>query len=405
MESATIEIHKKLDVNLRYKWDQFVSNASPFLQYDYCEIIDSTLGKDLSYRYVIFKKDGDWIGVAPMQVTSAITSNFDGNLPEDHALVKLLVQGLSFGKKKLEFKVIVVGNSLISGELGYLFDDKISIEERARLIHNATLKIEQEEQESGSKISATIVKDFIGLTKEADAAFGSFGYFDFQVDPCMVMPVLSSWKNFDDYLGDLNSKFRTKAKAALKRSKDIEIKELSSGEIDLHKEKIQVLYDQVYAKADFKMGQLNPDSFRELKAQWADHFFFKGFFLKDEMIAFQTGFYCDGTLEAHMVGIDYSFNHEYALYPTMLYSYIDVAISKRFENISFGRTAMEIKSSVGAQDQSLHCFIRHRKTMPNKFLGLLFGFVKPAEHELRNPWKKETLDIHPELLNSGLKKK
>lgn len=397
MGEESIEIHDSLDVNLRFKWDEFVSGSSPFLQSRYCEVLDKSLGESLVYRYVVFKRNGEWIGVAPMQVTDAITSKLESNLPEDHTLVKLLVQGLSFGRKKLEFKVLVVGNSFISGEHGYHFHPDIPVKEVARLIHEATLKVEQRQKAEGKAISATIIKDFIGLTKKADAAFGSYGYFDFQVDPNMVMPILPNWKSFDDYLSDLNSKFRTKAKAALRRSSEVEVVDMNEVEISKHSKDIQKLYDEVYSRADFKLGHLTPETFIQMKAKLEDHFMFKGYFYQGKLIAFQTGFMCQNVLEAHMVGIDYSLNQELAVYQTMLYTYIKEGIKNKVGFINFGRTAMEIKSTVGATDQRLHCFIRHRKSIPNKFLGMLFGFVKPTEHELRNPWKKEVLSNYPEL--------
>lgn len=397
MGGESIEIHDSLDVNLRFKWDEFVSGSSPFLQSRYCEALDESLGDSLEYRYVVFKRKGEWIGVAPMQVTDAITTKLESNLPEDHALVKLLVQGLSFGKKKLEFKVLVVGNSFISGEHGYHFHPEIPVEDVARMIHEATLKVEQHQTAEGKSISATIIKDFIGLTKKADSAFGSYGYFDFQVDPNMVMPILPNWNSFDDYLSDLNSKFRTKAKAALRRSSEVQVVDMNVDEIERYSEDIQKLYDEVYSRADFKLGYLTPQTFIQMKAKLADQFMFKGYFFQEKLIAFQTGFVCQNVLEAHMVGIDYSHNQDLAVYQTMLYTYIREGIKKKVGFINFGRTAMEIKSTVGATDQHLHCFIRHRKSIPNKFLGVLFGFVKPTEHELRNPWKKEVLLKFPEL--------
>ena len=62
---------------------------------------------------------------------------------------------------------------------------------------------------------------------------------------------------------------------------------------------------------------------------------------------------CQNNLDAHFVGINYEYNREYAVYQRMLYDYIQIAIENRLQQINFGRTASEIKSSVGAEPQNL----------------------------------------------------
>ncbi len=54
----------------------------------------------------------------------------------------------------------------------------------------------------------------------------------------------------------------------------------------------------------------------------------------------------------------------------MLYEYIRIGISKKLKTINFGRTASEIKSSVGAIPQDLTMYLRHKKTIKNKILKL-----------------------------------
>jgi hypothetical protein len=76
----------------------------------------------------------------------------------------------------------------------------------------------------------------------------------------------------------------------------------------------------------------------------------------------------------------------------MLYEYIREAIRMKTRQVIFGRTAMEIKSTVGAFPVDMKCYIRHRKKAPNALLKLLFGYIKPSDFEQRVAFKQKELE-------------
>lgn len=56
----------------------------------------------------------------------------------------------------------------------------------------------------------------------------------------------------------------------------------------------------------------------------------------------------------------------------------------------FARTALEIKSSVGAVPENLYCYLRHQNPLVNKFTGTLLDYLKPVEEWLpRHPFKSQ----------------
>ena len=57
--------------------------------------------------------------------------------------------------------------------------------------------------------------------------------------------------------------------------------------------------------------------------------------------------------------------------------------------LNFGRTASEIKSSVGAEPQDLTVYIRHKKTIRNKFLKLFLLKIQPSEFNQKFPFKRD----------------
>jgi hypothetical protein len=57
--------------------------------------------------------------------------------------------------------------------------------------------------------------------------------------------------------------------------------------------------------------------------------------------------------------------------------------------ISFGRTALEIKSSVGALPFPATALMRHSRSVTNFLVRWLVSMFQPEKAELRQVWKQE----------------
>lgn len=76
------------------------------------------------------------------------------------------------------------------------------------------------------------------------------------------------------------------------------------------------------------------------------------------------------------------------LYLNMLYNMTEFGIENGFEKIIFGRTALEIKSSVGAEPVNMSGFIFHTNPLINKYIGKLFNSLEPEVNwQQRHPFK------------------
>jgi hypothetical protein len=63
-------------------------------------------------------------------------------------------------------------------------------------------------------------------------------------------------------------------------------------------------------------------------------------------------------------------------------------IENGFERIIFGRTALEIKSSVGATPVHMSGFIFHTNKLINRFIGTIFTKLEPTlQWQQRHPLK------------------
>ena len=80
------------------------------------------------------------------------------------------------------------------------------------------------------------------------------------------------------------------------------------------------------------------------------------------------------------------------LYQRILYDYVAGGIYSSYANVFLGRTAAEMKSTVGAVAHNLVCYIRHRNGLSNEVLRPFFDFLQPSEWVARSPFKSENLE-------------
>lgn len=94
------------------------------------------------------------------------------------------------------------------------------------------------------------------------------------------------------------------------------------------------------------------------------------------------------TLETYFLGYDEKVQKENMLYLNMLYNMTEFAIENSFGRIIFGRTALEIKSSIGAEPVMMSGFIYHTNSLVNKFLPKIFPKLEPdLVWQQRHPFK------------------
>jgi hypothetical protein len=94
-------------------------------------------------------------------------------------------------------------------------------------------------------------------------------------------------------------------------------------------------------------------------------------------------------LETYFLGYDEHVQKEKMLYLNMLYNMTKFGIENQFKKIIFGRTALEIKSSIGAKPVVMSGFIYHTNTWINKMLPKIFPNLEPTlVWQQRHPFKE-----------------
>ena len=112
--------------------------------------------------------------------------------------------------------------------------------------------------------------------------------------------------------------------------------------------------------------------------------------MADQLVGFATALVNDKHLDAHFIGLNYDLNKTHSIYPRILNDYIRLGIKKRLKQINFGRTASEIKSTVGADPHEICCYIKHKRTWVNIFIRLLIKRIKLKEFKNHSPFKTDS---------------
>ncbi|WP_232734657.1 peptidogalycan biosysnthesis protein [Polaribacter sp. ALD11] len=289
---------------------------------------------------------------------------------------------------KKPLKLLICGNTFVSGEHGVFIkenqDKKAIVKELAESINHFV----NSDKKLKKQIDAFLIKDFANESLFITDELKEFSYHPFSVEPNMMLQIDENWLNFDAYLASMKTKFRVKARKAFKQSINLQVEEVTTENIEEQLAEMTTLYEKVASNAGFNLGNFNLETYTQLKEKLGENYILKTYWLENKIVGFLSGVINKTSLDAHFVGIDYRLNREHAIYQRMLYDYIEIAINKKLKIVNFGRTASEIKSSVGAVPQDLTMYLRHKKTIKNKILKLFLQRVQPTPFQQKFPFKK-----------------
>jgi hypothetical protein len=265
--------------------------------------------------------------------------------------------------------VLFCGNIFLSGEYGtFLKDGEVKVD-----MFNALANGIKTLSKRAKKLSGVFVKDFKNESLHITNHLEDFGYAAMQVEPNMIVTLKPEWISFDDYTRALKSKYRVKANKADSKSAVLETKFFNENAIKVHKKELQELYQNTIENADFNAQVLNLDTYIHLKTVFKDNFFVKGYFLENKLVGFLSAMKNHESLDAHFIGIDYSKNKQFGIYTRILNDYIRLGIDTKSKRINLGRTASEIKSTLGAEPETLTCYFKHKRKLAN---AVIRPFVK-----------------------------
>lgn len=352
-------------------WNQ-LAHATLFLSREYLAVLDHSSPTNMICNYIGIFENEDLVGIA---LTQFLDLNYLKSFGNRDRGVKSLVRNVIF--KKFSSHILLIGNNTLTGQNAIIISKKTNQTEVLKTLNKAIVALKELFKNKGKKVHLCTLKDFL----ENDLSLFEIPeynpYLRFSTQPNMVFDLRKNWKTEEDYVADLSKKYRDQYKRSRKKAAGIIKKQLSLEEIIAQEEVIYDLYYHVAQSAPFNTFFLPKTHFAVFKEQLKENFLFYGYFENDKLIGFNTIIKNGNTLDTYFLGYDDSIQREKMLYLNMLYDMIGYAIKEQFETIIFSRTALEIKSSVGATPLKMYGMMRHDNKFINSRLNFFFRNLEP----------------------------
>ena len=372
-------------------WKEAAREAGICLQVPYLRALEDSKPLAMQFRYALFFKGRKPVAAATFQIldSHAITNESKNRRVVGNRAGVLLRQGfdqlIAHLGRRLIRRQIVCGNVFSSGPSGFTYTQDLSPKRAFECLQQAVQRLYELDRGS-SPIDAILLKDLQRPTTTGLQVMTSKFYTLFRVDPIMVMNLPPHWTLFEDYLAELKSNYRRHAKKALRAGSKLKHQDLSVEQIEAEKKAIFALFHAVFKRAHFRFGCLSDDYFVHLKAQLQGQMNLRAYYLENRMVAFTANLIDGNVLQQHYVGLDYDSGLDMLLKHILLDT-VRMAIDGGVRRIVFGRTASELKSSLGAQPLDVELLFRHRSPVPNWFLSELQRFIQPASWTPRHAFR------------------
>ncbi len=364
------------------KWDT-LAKENIFLRKDFLKTLNTSAPSNIKCFFIGLFLNEELVGISLSQL---LDLNQLSTFGERDRCFKNILRNLIL--KKYCSRILIIGNVMITGNNYYCFTDKIKKNEGLIALLKASKTIESILKIKGIKVNITTLKDFseddsYELEKEKIKK-----YFKFSAQPNMTFEIPIHWKSEQNYLEALSKKYRNQYKRARKKAEIIEKKKLEIEELIKYEEELFALYYNVAKKAHFNTFYLKKNHFKVIKEIFKDNFLVYGYFLDSKLIGFNTIIKNGKTINTYFLGYDESIQQKTMLYLNMLYDMVMFSVNQGFKEIIFSRTAMEIKSSIGAKPQKMYSLAKHNHPIINLAFNQIFNFLEPkSEWTERNPFK------------------
>lgn len=340
-----------------------------------------TSNPKIAFKYIVIYDNLNAVGLANIQIISLSIDAILKNIKISKSVKRIF----RFFLCNYPLKIMFCGNVFLSGEHGIILNQDIDKKKAFLVISKAIKKLSSLKE--NRPLHAIFVKDFYQESLHITDHLLDYNYMKMPVEPNMVFKLNSNWKTFEDYTDDLKSKYRVKVNKADKTSSGLTAKLFNEDDFKVYKEELQQLYENTISNADFNAQVLDLNTYIKLRALYKDNFIVQAYFYEDKLVGFLSALDNNNHLDAHFIGLDYELNKTYAIYPRILNDYVRLGIERQVSQINFGRTASEIKSTIGATPENLVCYTRHRHNVINKILKSFIGQVKIKDFKQHEPFK------------------
>ena len=363
-------------------WDN-LAVSTVFLSKSYLEVLERSSPENMLCNYIGIFDNEILVGIA---VSQFLNLNKLESFGDRDKCVKTAIRNIVF--RNFASHVLIIGNNMLTGQNAYAFANSIDKKKVTQALYDATNQLKKIFKSKGIPIHITTYKDFSSEEIKHFETPAFKKYYQFSTQPNMVFSIHESWKSEQDYIDSLSKKYRDQYKRSRKKASGIEKRKLNLEEIIRLEDTINDLYFHVAKNAPFNTFFLPKNHFRIFKEIFKEKFLFYGYFIGEKLIGFNTLIKNGEVMDTYFLGYDDSIQRENMLYLNMLYDMIAYSIKKDFKEIVFARTALEIKSSVGAKPITMYGLISHTNPLVNPYMSIIFKYLEPKTiWQQRNPFK------------------
>ena len=376
--SLKTEIFNSIKTIPKAYWDSLKCCTNIYYSPEFLEAFE--LGNDdIEFNYIIILKNKEAVAFANTQLVTIGIKTITKNI-KTKGWLKSILNNLFY---KNEIKVLFCGNVFLSGEYGTFLKDGEEKVETFKLLAKGIKRLKKRTK----RLHALFIKDFLDDSLYITKHLSDFDYAPLKVEPNMIIHLQPEWHSFKDYKLVLRSKYRIKVNKADSTSGVLATKQFSKEDIKIYQKELQTLYQYTIDNADFNAQILNLKTYGFLKEKFPNDFYVKGYFFEGELVGFLSAMKNGDNLDAHFIGIDYSKNRKLAIYPRILNDYVRLGIETKVKRINLGRTASEIKSTLGAVPEALTCYFKHRRKTINAFIKPFIKNVTIKTFKQHQPFK------------------
>ncbi|MDA1316280.1 MAG: hypothetical protein O2968_23435 [Acidobacteria bacterium] len=196
-------------------WDRVAAGCSLFLGRGYLGVLEASLPDNLRLRYAMIYDDAEPVAICVMQIVNVTASSFAAASEGDSGFQRadrLRLRQL----RKIKAQLLVCGNLFSWGSHGVAFASGRDPAEIWPAVTEALYRVRRAEKLEG-QAGFVLIKDLQEETWRGFEAIETFGYRPLETEPNMVLTLGPTCKTFDDYLSQLNARYRKSARGLFRK--------------------------------------------------------------------------------------------------------------------------------------------------------------------------------------------
>lgn len=359
------------------EWDRRVADAGPTMQRDYLRAFAASPPPGVETHLALVHRGDAVVAAAAFQLVSLEVERLGTLVRDGPAVLRLFLRVLAVLRGRPP-RLLLCGNALHSDAPGFVVAPQEA--DPAGLLHRV---VEDLRPRLGG-IDAIVLKapDAAG----EGAGLAARGYHAVSAaQPTMRVPLDPTWQGWDDYLAALRKKYRQRARSARKKGRELRREVLDAEAVEAHLDTLEGLLAPVMDRADLVVKWFPLATLAALKRDLGDRVRVVLYRHDGVPVGFSASLRTGAELDGLLVGMDDDrVARPLCLYQNVLYDFIEDGIAHGCTGLHLGRTALEIKSTVGAQPSHFDVYVRHPGPLLHAGLGFVLGRIPAAAWEPRH---------------------